>query len=142
LQVCLKIFHSFLSWISWPATDSSTVDSLSTRYFRKLKRTTRKLYWRVLINQTFMKSTKCFVFLVRYPALTIKIYLNNIFCICSVIIVIFDHLWWLYSDRQWQLKEMWPSCSSILWTSFNMLNKYLCWMENLTKFALHRQSMF
>jgi len=40
------------------------------------------------------------------------------------------------------LKKGGPGGSCVLLTSFNMFNKDLGWLENLTKFALHRCSMF
>lgn len=89
-----------------------------------------------------MESVECFILLISDPLLAVESNLDYVFSVGPVIILIFNHLCRSDQNMERYLKECTSAGSCVLLTSLNMFYKDFSRMENLTKLALHRTSMF
>lgn len=72
-----------------------------------------------------MEIIESFIFLMDNPSFVVKVYLNNVFSIVSVISRIFSNQSLLNADAHWNLKEMRPVKSMIFVAIFDMINEDL-----------------
>jgi hypothetical protein len=103
-----------------------------------------KLVWawweldiRILIDELLMKITEGLVLLIYNPSLVIKVYLDNVFSILTVILRINIDSSLADADTQRYLEEMWSSVPVVFVASFDMFNEDLRWEEHLTELTLH-----